>query len=129
MQCNSLRLMVHEGCSGLLMDGSDENVNFFNYTAGKLGYDRVRAVQAFITRDNLQGLISGNGVPREIDFLSLDVDGNDFWFWEALECVAPRVVCIEYNASSSAMPSIRAASSTVRPWRHSKRWADARAIT
>jgi len=37
-------------------------------------------------------------VPREIDFLSLDVDGNDYWFWEELECVSPRVVCIEYNA-------------------------------
>jgi hypothetical protein len=55
-------------------------------------------VQTFITRDNLQELISGNGVPREIDFLSLDVDGNDYWFWETLACISPRVACIEYNA-------------------------------
>ena len=55
-------------------------------------------MQAFITRDNLEELISGNGVPRDIDFLSLDVDGNDYWFWQTLECISPRVVCIEYNA-------------------------------
>ena len=98
VQCNSLRLMVHEGFSGLLMDGSTENVDFFNYTAGKRDFKDVRAVQAFITLDNLQQLISDNGVPREIDLLSLDVDGNDYWFWQALDCVSPRVVCIEYNA-------------------------------
>ena len=98
VQCNSLRLMVHEGFSGLLMDGSDENVNFFNFAAEKMGFDKVRAVQTFITRSNLQDLVTGNGVPREIDFLSLDVDGNDYWFWEELDCVSPRVVCIEYNA-------------------------------
>ena len=98
VQCNSLRLMMHQKFNGLLLDGSDENVSFFNYTAERLGIDGVKAVQAFITRDNLEALITDNGTPREIDFLSLDVDGNDYWFWETLECVSPRVVCIEYNA-------------------------------
>jgi hypothetical protein len=98
-QCNALRLLVKEGFNGLLMDGSQENVDFFNFAANKHGIDdRVRAVQAFITRGNLEELITSNGVPRDIDFLSLDVDGNDYWFWETLECVSPRVVCIEYNA-------------------------------
>ncbi len=98
VQCNSLRLMKHEDFRGLLMDGSSENVEFFNYAARRSGFEKVKAVQAFITRDNLQDLIRGHGVPREIDFLSLDVDGNDYWFWEALDCVSPRLVCIEYNA-------------------------------
>ena len=98
VQCNSLRLMMHEGFSGLLMDGSSENVDFFNHAAKKFGNDHVKAVQTFITRANLQALITDNGVPRQIDFLSLDVDGNDYWFWEELECLSPRVVCIEYNA-------------------------------
>lgn len=98
VQCNSLRLMMHEGFSGLLMDGSSENVDFFNHTARKFGLEGVKAVQAFITLENLQQLIRGNDVPREIDLLSLDVDGNDYWFWEELSCISPRVVCIEYNA-------------------------------
>ncbi len=98
VQCNALRLMIHEEFSGLLMDGSEQNVDFFNYTAKKMGISRVTAVQTFITRSNLQSLITSNGVPREIDFLSLDVDGNDYWFWAELECISPRVVCIEYNA-------------------------------
>lgn len=97
-QCNALRLMLKEDFRGLLMDGSRENVDCFNYAANQHGIDRVTAVHTFITRGNLQSLIRDNGVPRDIDLLSLDVDGNDYWFWETLDCVSPRVVCIEYNA-------------------------------
>jgi hypothetical protein len=97
-QCNSLRLMLHERFKGLLMDGSAENCRFFNINAERLGIGGVKAVQAFLTRDELDPLISSQGVPREIDLLSLDVDGNDYWFWEALSAVSPRIVCIEYNA-------------------------------
>jgi hypothetical protein len=97
-QCNILRLMMHDGCKGIVMDGAAENVDIFNFAADKLGIEGVKAIKAFITRDNLQELIRGNGAPEQIDFLSLDVDGNDYWFWEELECVSPRVVCIEYNS-------------------------------
>ena len=97
-QCNGLRLLLKEGFSGLFMDGSAENVDFFNYAAKRHGLDNAKAVQAFITLDNLGELITGNGVPGDIDLLSLDVDGNDYWFWEALDFLSPRVVCIEYNA-------------------------------
>lgn len=97
-QCNGLRLMLHEEFHGLLLDGSQENVRFFDIAAERFAIDRVKARQAFLTRDNLNELIEGAGAPREIDLLSLDVDGNDYWFWKALTCVSPRVVCIEYNA-------------------------------
>lgn len=97
-QCNALRLMLKEDFQGLLMDGSGDNVAQFSYAAKQHKIDRVTAVRTFITRDNLQNLIRENGVPRDIDFLSLDVDGNDYWFWEELDCISPRVVCIEYNS-------------------------------
>lgn len=101
-QCNSLRLILHEGFTGLLMDGSQEQCDFFNLNAASFGLTGVQAVRAFITRENLDDLISGGGVSGEIDLLSLDVDGNDYWLWEALTCIAPRIACIEYNAGLGA---------------------------
>lgn len=97
-QCNSLRLILHENFKGLLMDGSRENCDFFNIAAAKRGIAGVEAVCTFLDRDNLEPLILEHGAPSEIDLLSLDVDGNDYWFWESLERISPRVVCIEYNA-------------------------------
>jgi hypothetical protein len=97
-QCNSLRLILKERFTGLLMDGSAENCDFFNRAAQKLGLGGVEAVRIFLTRENLNETILGRGISGDIDFLSLDVDGNDYWLWEALDCVSPRVACIEYNA-------------------------------
>ena len=97
-QCNSLRLILQEGFTGLLMDGSEETCDFFNRAARKKGLTGVEAHCTFLTRENLNQTIRERGVSGEIDFLSLDVDGNDYWFWEALDCVSPRVACIEYNA-------------------------------
>ncbi|HET6628934.1 MAG TPA: hypothetical protein VFG91_04090 [Woeseiaceae bacterium] len=97
-QCNSLRLILHEHFRGLLMDGSRENCDFFDIAAAKRGISGVDTVCTFLDRDNLEPLILEHGTPHEIDLLSLDVDGNDYWFWEALERISPRVVSIEYNA-------------------------------
>lgn len=71
----------------------------FNRAARSLGIDSTRAVRRFLTRESLEPTLANEGVPAEIDLLSIDVDGNDFWFWEAIERVPPRVVVVEYNAA------------------------------
>jgi hypothetical protein len=40
-------------------------------------------------------VVASAGFTGEIDFLSIDIDGNDYWVWEALTVVEPRVVLIE----------------------------------
>ncbi len=47
--------------------------------------------------DNVNGLITGYGFADEVDLFSLDLDGIDYWIWDALDCVQPRVVVTEYN--------------------------------
>ena len=52
-------------------------------------------INAFITRENVNDLVRGAGFEGEVDLLSIDVDGNDYWLWEALDSVTPRFVVIE----------------------------------
>jgi hypothetical protein len=56
----------------------------------------VQVVKGFITAENINELFAQGGVPKEFDFLSIDVDGMDYWLWNALD-YKPRVVFIEYN--------------------------------
>ena len=35
----------------------------------------------------------------EPDLLSIDLDGNDYHLWHAVQSISPRVVVVEYNAS------------------------------
>jgi hypothetical protein len=60
---------------------------------------RLRARYSFITAANICQLFAEMDVPKEFDFLSIDIDRNDYWIWDAIEGYTPRVVAIEYNAS------------------------------
>jgi hypothetical protein len=55
-------------------------------------------VHAHVTRETINQVVAANGLEDGVDFLSIDIDGNDYWIWDALDGVTPRVVAIEYNA-------------------------------
>jgi hypothetical protein len=60
-------------------------------------YD-VQAVSAFITRDNINDLMTQNGINGDIGLLSIDIDGNDYWILEVITAVSPRILVCEYNS-------------------------------
>ena len=86
LQCNTARLR-RQGWRGLLMDGMAEPAA-----------PDTRIHREWIDADNINALFAKHGVPREFDLLSIDLDGNDYWVWQALE-YRPRVVICEYNAN------------------------------
>jgi hypothetical protein len=86
-ECNTRYLLETAGWSGLRMDGGDHSAC----------YGQVH--KEFITAENICSVFDKYAVPREFDLLSIDIDGNDYWVWRALEGYTPRVVVIEYNAS------------------------------
>ena len=96
---DSLRLVMKEGFSGVYIDGSEIKVRYFNEAARSFGITNARAINAFLNLENLESVIIESGLGKEIDLLSIDVDGNDYWFWEAIRCLSARIVVIEYNAS------------------------------
>jgi hypothetical protein len=60
---------------------------------------RIKTLQAMVTPENVEELFARAGVPRDLDVLSIDVDGADYWIWEAIAEYQPRVVVIEYNSA------------------------------
>ena len=59
----------------------------------------VRTLHATVTPRTIDGLLHQADLPYDLDVLSIDVDGADYWIWSAITRVAPRVVVIEYNAA------------------------------
>lgn len=90
--------LLHKGWNGLWIEGDGKAVNEMRQLFKKpIEGKRLAVVNDFITKDNINTLIEEGGIGGEIDLLSVDIDGNDYWVWEAIKCISPRVVIIEYN--------------------------------
>jgi hypothetical protein len=86
-ECNTRYFKEYMKFNGLLMDGCCEN-------------EKINLHKEFITRENINTLFKKYKVPNKFDLLSIDIDGNDFHVWHAINNeYRPRVVVIEYNAS------------------------------
>ena len=67
--------------------------------ASAIAAGRLALVESFVTAENIEQLLEGAAVPQDLDLLSIDIDGNDYWVWKAIRSFKPRAVVIEYNAS------------------------------
>jgi hypothetical protein len=52
-------------------------------------------------KDNLDSILGKQPIPRDFDLLSIDVDGNDYHIWQAMNLYRPKLVLIEFNPTSS----------------------------
>jgi len=79
--------LYRNGWMGLEMDGSHENLT-------------MNLRKEFITRENVASLFQKYDVPKEPDYVSIDIDSCDLWvFLGIVESeFRPRVFTVEYNA-------------------------------
>lgn len=96
-EANTRFLLLLRNWRGLIIDGSKANIEevkkqdiFWRYN--------LTARCSFITAENINSLIEEAKFKGEIGVLSIDIDGNDYWVWKAIEIIIPAIVIIEYNA-------------------------------
>jgi hypothetical protein len=97
-EANTRFLLINNNWSGLVIDGDKNNIDFIKKDFIYWKYD-ITAYHSFITRDNINGLISQYSNVEDIGLLSVDIDGNDYWVWEAIDKIKPRIVTCEYNSA------------------------------
>lgn len=57
----------------------------------------IHGMVGYGERDNLDIVLTTTPIPVDFDFLSIDIDGNDYYVWESVEQYRPKLVCIEFN--------------------------------
>jgi hypothetical protein len=83
--------------AGLLIDGDSATTKLARAVLPK----RIKVRNQFLTLDNLDSVARFHA---ELGVLSIDVDGNDYWFLEYLLATRPHVISVEYNASLLVAP-------------------------
>jgi len=96
-ESNTRYLLCHRNWRGLVIDGSAKNINYITHD-DVYWRQNLTASCAFITRENINQLFETAGFSGEIGILSVDIDGNDYWVWQAIDSVSPQIVIVEYNA-------------------------------
>ena len=95
---NSANLVFNFGWHGLFIDGNRKSIERGRKFYGKYPHPwsyPPKFVCQLVKRENINQIVESAGFKGEIGLLSIDIDGNDYWIWDAIEVVQPQVVIIE----------------------------------
>ena len=98
---SNCHFLLFQGWNGLFIEG---DINYFNKInenfKNPISNKSLTVLNKFITAENINEILSNSRAKEinDIDLLSIDIDGNDYYIFDAINVVKPRVVVIEYNA-------------------------------
>jgi len=101
VESNCANLAFNFGWHGLFLNGNEAAL-----ASGRVLYQKHPDTRGFppifksarATRENINEILTDAGMAGEIDLLSIDIGGMDYWIWEAMDCVRPRVVVVKANS-------------------------------
>ncbi|MGB6384126.1 MAG: hypothetical protein WBF25_02790 [Terriglobales bacterium] len=96
-EANTRFLLQNRNWRGLIIDGNSQLET--KLRESDLAWRHIlKTKSAFVTTENINQIFDECGFSGEIGLLSIDIDGNDYWIWEAIESVNPIITICEYNA-------------------------------
>jgi hypothetical protein len=96
-ESNTRFLLLNNNWSGLVIDGTQSNIDYIKRDPISRRFD-LRSVCEFITAENVNVIFETNGYVGDVGLLSIDIDGNDYWVWKAINIIKPAIVVCEYNS-------------------------------
>jgi hypothetical protein len=95
---NCANLIRNRGYAGVLIEANE--ARFAELEANYRSVPNTVGLRAFVgfgPSDNLDMLLADVDMPEDPDVLSIDIDGNDYHAWAAIQRLRPKIVCIEFN--------------------------------
>lgn len=96
---NTFNLIKNRGYRAVLIEADRKKFQVLRKNMAQYGATLVNEFVTFDGENTLDNILGRTAIPRDFDFLSIDIDGNDYWILDSLEEYRPKVICIEYNPS------------------------------
>lgn len=106
---NCANLAFHHAWTGIFIDGNKNILERGRYIYRKYfkdNFNRFDFVHAIVTPGNVDDLLKKNIPGKEICLLSIDLDGNDYFIWEKISVIKPRVVVTEVQVEKGSIDFI-----------------------
>ena len=97
LESNTRLLLMKDNWSGLVMDSNVDKLTFLKNSALCWRYN-LSVLEAMVEPSNINEKLIAEGVFGKIGLLSIDIDGMDYWVWEAITAINPVIVVCEYNS-------------------------------
>lgn len=95
---NTWNLIRNKNWKGVLIEGSKSKfVELQKNYEGQSGVYMFHRFVDFHGENSLESIISQTPIPVDFDFLSIDIDGNEYHVWDSLKKYSPKVVVTEFN--------------------------------
>ncbi len=95
---NIMWLVRDMGYSGVFIEGSKKR--FSNLKSNYSDLERAVTINAFVEKSGARcfdSLLNDAKIDGEVDFLSIDIDGNDYYIFKYIEKYLPKILRIEYK--------------------------------
>ncbi len=99
---NTALLWSTQGWHGVLIEG---NKNDFPTLVRNTQSFNCLPISEYIgieEHSNLEAILKKYNITDQIDLLSIDIDGNDYYIFDSLKTLHPRVIIVEHNATLPA---------------------------
>ena len=102
-ESNTRFLLMNDHWQGMVLDARASDIRYIQQDRIYWQYD-LQARCTWITRENIDALLQSAGFGEDVGLLSIDIDGNDYWIWEAIQSIRPAIVVVEYNSLLGLRP-------------------------
>jgi len=93
---NTAHFMDDYGWSGVYIES--DKILADNLKINMAKNPKIFPIHAMVTAENINEILKTTPLPQDFDLLSIDIDSNDYWVWQAIT-YTPKIVCIEYNSN------------------------------
>ena len=94
---NTWNLITNHNYEGILIEADKKRFDELNINFPDKKIIKINKFVNFSGEDSLDNILENNFFNKDFDFLSIDIDGCDYWIFESLSKFTPKVICIEFN--------------------------------
>ena len=94
---NAHNLIKNHDYKAVLIEGDKK---YFKKLCKNFISDKIIKLNKFIDfygDNSLDNVLKKTQIPKNFDFLSIDIDGCDYFIFKSMELYRPKIVCIEFN--------------------------------
>ena len=94
---NTCYLVRKKKFSAVLIEGNSKKIKDLKKNFPESRVHKICKLVNFEGKNTLDNIYKDTPIPKNFDFLSIDVDGVDYHIFDSLKKYKPKIICIEFN--------------------------------